>query len=650
MKKNFIIIFIFVLILEIFVFNFQSYRILTTKNKVEFQKENFSVYEKKDGYVYVELDDIFLEIKTLHIMLENVNNITSYEVFYTDATTSEFKYLAEKNYINDVEKTKYLNTFLSGKTEKIAIKIYDENIDIENICINDKIPFEFNFFRFIILYLILISIYIIRKSDIFKVPYARENLKHEFILFISVILFCGIMCYINYYSNDNRLDIYSFDFVNSLANGKLYLSKEPSQELLNLENPYDTLSRIQNNIEVGKDYYWDTALYNNKLYVYFGILPEIILLLPFHLITNTYLLSSTAIIIFSCLTCFSIKKLLQNIFMIYFKNIPFKFLLYSLLILLFGSQILVLNGAPRMYELLIISGLFFAITGINFMFSAIKQDKIYYRYIVLSTLFLSLAVACRPTMLMVSFIAMPFFIKIILNNIREKKELLKTIISIFSPYIVIGGLLMYYNYIRFDSIFEFGSSYQLTVNDMLNLKKHIMCIGTGLICNLFGTLNLSPSFPFLSNNNNLANFYGYYYIEDMIGGLFILVPICFFIFLIWKILKKSQNRKNCFILLDFFIVGIIMCIVEFVVAGSVPRYLADYGWILIMAGIMSFLELYNIYKSDEAKSILENILKILVIYTLIINFCAGIISEEHNFEIYSPVQYNKLKYSINFWE
>ena len=42
-------------------------------------------------------------------------------------------------------------------------------------------------------------------------------------------------------------------------------------------------------VERGKDYLWDTAYYNGKFYVYFGILPLLIFFLPYYAITKKYL-------------------------------------------------------------------------------------------------------------------------------------------------------------------------------------------------------------------------------------------------------------------------------------------------------------------------------------------------------------------------
>lgn len=650
MKKGFIILFILTLFLEIFVFNYKSYRVLSSKNEIEFSKKDFSLVEQTDEYKYVEIENIDAEVKTLHIFLDNVTDGTKYEVFYTDETSSGFRYLGTKNYAKNVWKSTYLDTYLSGKSNKMGIKIYDPNASIEKININEKIPFEFNIYRFIILYFILVSIYAIKKGSIFKVPYSQNNFKQEIVLFTVLAVFSILIVYINTYSEENSMDFYSYNFVKSISDGKIDLGLEPSEKLLNLENPYDTTQRSQGNLRDGKDYIWDSALYNQKFYVYFGILPALILLVPFHLLTNLYLSCASGILIFSVLTGFALKKLIENIFTRYFSNIPFKFMLYSFLILLFGSQILVLNGIPRMYEFAIISGMFFAVMGINFVFEALKTNNVKYRYVLFSSLFLSLAVACRPTMLLVSLIALPFYIKILKENIKQKNGIIKSICTISIPYIVIGGLLMYYNYIRFGSIFEFGASYQMTVNNMLNLKNRFMSIGTGLVCNLFGIPIFMTSFPFMVNNHNLVSFYGYYYVENMIGGLFMLAPICFYIFGIKGILKKSRNKKTCYAILIFSVVGLIICILSTMIAGSVPRYLCDYSWILIIAGIMSFMELYNSYKSDETRRLANGILKIFVIYIVFVNLCGGFVSEGAKFQKISPEEFYDLKYNIDFWE
>ena len=583
MKKGILQILILVLFLEVFIFNYQSFRVLSSNNEKFFSPTEFSEYKTIENYTYVQIDNISEEVKTVHINLKNEENV-DYQFFYTDETSSEFRETASKQYVQKLEQSKYISTYLSGKSKKIAIKVYSPDAEIDSITINEKIPFRFNFGRVLILFIILSFMYCIKKCDFLKVPYSRENYKQQIAIFLACMLFVFITGYINLCSgNVKELNYYETDFVDALSNGKISLDEEPSEKLENLKNPYDVTERNKNSLKRGKDYIWDASYYNGKYYSYFGILPALIMLVPYHLISGEYMAISMAILIFSLMTIWSLKELILRIFERYFKDVPFKLIIYSIMIILFGSQILFLNGRPMFYELAVISGLFFATTGINFLLIGIENENTKYKYIFLSSIFLSLSVACRPTMLLTSLIAMPVFIKIFIKNCKEKRNVTKTLLYIGIPYILIGGMLMFYNYIRFGSIFEFGASYQLTVNDMLHLKNRFMTIGIGLVCNLFGIPVFTTSFPFITTNQNLLSFYGYYYIEDMIGGLFILVPICFSIFSLPKLWKKSKNKEVCYAILTFSVVGLIICILSIMMAGSLQRYIIDYGWMLILA-------------------------------------------------------------------
>lgn len=648
--KIYIYIYLFVILLEIFVFNYKTYRVMSNDDKRVYQKEDFSVYEENDEYTYVEIDGINTEMKSFHIILDNAEKV-EYQVLYTDSTSSEFRSLPKKVYVDDLKSSEYIDTYLSGDSIKIAVKIWNEginNIDVSKVIINERIPFNFSSGRVLILYCILVFAYWLKKLDIFKMPYSKENWKQKLILVATLCTFIVLILLINASCSaiENK-DYYYFDFVNALLKKQLFLDEKPSEALMNLENPYDLTERRSEGIYQNEEYIWDIALYNGKYYVYFGILPALILLVPYHIITGKYLASSTAVFIFSALTTYALIKLVKNIFEKFFRESPFKLMLYSIWILLFGSQILVLNGVPRFYEIAVISGMFFAISGLNFIFIALKNKRKNYIYLFLASLFLSASVACRPTMLLTSLIALPIFLKLIINDFKEKKYV-KIVLSICIPYIIVGGILMYYNYIRFGSIFEFGAKYQLTVNDMRNVKNRFMTIGVGIIYNLFNIPHILPQFPFIERNTNIISFYGYYFLGDTLGGLFFLAPICFAILFINTLLRKDKKISR--IVLLFSGVGLLMCIISIMMAGSICRYIADYAWILIIAGIMAFIGIWNIYKTEESKNILTKILSIIMCYTVIINLFAGIISEHEWFSQVSEKEYYKIKYTINFWE
>ncbi len=96
---------------------------------------------------------------------------------------------------------------------------------------------------------------------------------------------------------------------------------------------------------------------------------------------------------------------------------------------------------------------------------------------------LALAVGCRPTYLFISLIILPILAQKLIKNVKSKnkKEVIKELIAVMIPYITVGLALMYYNYIRFDSIFEFGAKYQLTINNMAKLGSRLYTIPKRII-------------------------------------------------------------------------------------------------------------------------------------------------------------------------
>ena len=522
---------------------------------------------------------------------------------------------------------------------------------MSSIAINEKIPFNLDLKRDLVLFVIISFAYGIIHFEIFRIPFSEKNLKQELILIVILGLFFMVLSYINYYSSKYEpYDFYSKDFVEALSKGSFSLLEEPSEKLMSLNNPYDSFERNSSEIVRNKDYIWDAALYNGKYYVYFGILPVLILFLPHYLITGNFLTSATGVLIFSILSSIAMKALIEIIFKKYFQEIQFKYMVFSLLILLFGSQILILNGIPRFYEVPISAGMFFSILGIDFVLMAVYNEKTSYTKLFIGSLALALAVACRPTQLLASLTILPILIRVFINNVKIKKDIIKNILVIAIPYLTIGTLLMIYNYIRFGNILEFGAKYQLTINDMTHLSNRFATIGVGIICNLFSVPNFIPSFPFITNHNNLISFNGDYYIENMIGGLFILVPICFAICKFHVIYKKSPKRELVNFVGTLIIVGIIIAILSVVMGGSMQRYIVDYGWMFIIAGICIFLEIHELYKTSEAKNILKKIFSILTIYIVIVNLCGGIVSEKSYMKNFSPEKFYEIKYLIDFWE
>ena len=84
--------------------------------------------------------------------------------------------------------------------------------------------------------------------------------------------------------NKNQYEL----MADALLNGQIYLEYgDMDRRLLEMPNPYDTQARR----ELGVRYHWDEAYYNHHYYMYFGVVPTIILFIPFKLLTGTALLA-----------------------------------------------------------------------------------------------------------------------------------------------------------------------------------------------------------------------------------------------------------------------------------------------------------------------------------------------------------------------
>ncbi len=670
MKKEYfkiILIFIIAIFLEVIVFNITSYRTLLGNYEVKTYTEP-EILDSDDGRSYLKINDINTEVVTFKLELKRCKSITDYNVLYSDETSKEFFGLASKNYVESDEKSHYIPLYLSGETKSLIVSLENSVYDagaFDKIVLNEKIPFEFNIIRFITVLGILLFAYALKNAKIFNEEYSRKSLKQEYILLGILAVFFVILSLINNYSSsepskdENSLfelstpyGMYNKDFVDSLKEGRFYLDFEPSEKFLKLEDPYDVQERSKLQREI--DYKWDTAYYKGKFYVYFGILPALLVFLPYNLITGEYLKVSVANLGFSILIFILLKEILLKLLSRYFEKIQFKTVIYYLITLLSGTLIFYANGMSRFYEIVIIAGLYFVLQGINFILKAMEDEKNRHLNIFFGCLCMALSVACRPTDLLASILILPYLIKLFIEYIKQfksnKLNLLKLFLSVAIPYIAIGCALMWYNYVRFENVFDFGSKYQLTINNMVKLESRGASVPMGIFCNLFSVPKFIPDFPFITHSNDLATFYGYYYIENMIGGVFAIAPICLSIFFIFKFNKKMKNKELKIIVNSLVVIGIFIAIISTAMAGSNQRYLIDYAWMLILAGILIFAGFYELLKSNEAKKIIRIILCATAIYTVIIGICSGILSEGEYMKWCSGEEYYKTKYTICFWE
>ena len=537
----------------------------------------------------------------------------------------------------------------------LAINVKNPNVKVEKVILNGTIPFEINIPRMIGLIGIVLLWYSLRVGSFWKEAYHPKNFKQDLTLLLIMNIGILVIFYVNNgCGNKEAKDLYNDNLVKALSKGEVSISDTPDiTKLEELENPYDTIEREKLNRNI--DYIWDAAYFHQKYYVYFGAVPAVLLMVPYYWITKKLMSSAIATLLFSLLSVPVLVLLTKKVFQKFWKELPFQYMAFSSLMMVLGTMLIWINVSPRFYELVTVAGFFFAILGFLLVLDAEEQNQISYKKLFLGCLSLALAVGCRPTQVFASLLILPILIRVFLKILREKpkdknsqkKHWMKLICSVAIPYILIAGCIMAYNYVRFGNPLDFGEKYQLTINNMQTLALRWNLLPTGILCSLFGLPTFQGFFPFIYANGNLIDTFGYYYVEDMPGGVFCLAPIAFFCFGVWYIRKKTENQELKSFVTVLLLVGSIFVAFISLKAGSTGRYLLDFAWIFVLGGISIFMEILQRLKTEEGKKILERIFYGIVCYTLMIHLLLGFCfiggnSMRNN----SPKQYFDAEYTI----
>lgn len=639
--------------------NMDSAKITLDTGKNTYDDVYFFPGQKED---FFEINDIGTEIATMRFEFAT-NGDYNVVVNYTDEVFSDYRHTFSKKIDDKYERSKYIPCFLSGKTEKLKLHFTTYtylDFNKSKIIINEPIPFEFNFLRVGILLGFGLFLYFCKYSKKMNSPGMQEYfLFKTCIVFGIAVLFSLMNLWFSEKTDEEATNVYTNNFINALMNKQVSLLEEPLDRLQEKENPYDPTERsdITRSVDGKKSdtrYLWDTVYYEGKYYIYFGILPALELLLPYKMITGEYMLSATAVLIYSIATILGLVFLSLEILEKWFKEIPFKLWVYFIIFVLFGSMVLWTNSRASFYEIVVIAAMAHSILGAAMIFSAFRnKNKISYFQLFIGCTLLALSVACRPTFLLVSIILLPYLINLFVRKVKEKnvKEVVKLILSAGIPYITVGIGLMYYNYIRFGNVLEFGTTYQLTIADMGKLKYRWLVIPIGLQTLLFKIPLIIEHFPFFSYNSRALTFYGFYYTESLICGYLFIAPITALLFGIKKILKNAEQKDMKIFLYISLCIALFMACFSVYMAGSLQRYVMDYAWILCIVASCLMLQIYENIKTNENKEIYVKGVQALLIISIIVGiFICGIIGENSYLQAFSVTDYLKLKYMVCFWE
>ncbi len=617
--------------------------------------------------------DVNTEIENIHIDLsDNCSETATVKIYLTDEANEYFYEAGTRTLYRDVESSQYITVHNAGKSRNIALVFVGDDgyVKVDDISINAPRGYNFNLTRAMIATLLLILLYIFRPSSplytykLTESPTLRSNFALGFICLQCVIFviigtvnpaFLGLTTengktYFSHlaFEHHNQYD----ELAQAILEGKTYIDNDDvPQSLLEMENPYDSTARYYKQIESGDTYRWDVAFYDGHYYVYFGIVPLLLMYLPFRVIFKAPFPSAIGIIIFAVIFAFGVFKLLALLCRKYFKNVSVGGYLLTALAFVNCCGAMFLVKRPDFYSVPIITAMAFVTWGIYLWLKGRDLEKKKNLYFLGGSLCCALAVGCRPQSVLMCAVALPIFIGYFFKEkkIKEKSGILNLVVLAL-PFMVVAAGIMYYNYIRFDSPFDFGSSYNLTTNDVTRRGFELGRTGLGVFTYLFQPPSFDATFPYIRAVNVETNYVGKTIKEACFGGLITVTPVLWSLFLLPKVKNILKEKKLFGFTALLILIGLATVIANTQAGGLLQRYFSDFGYIFFLAAAIIIFALSEKFLSPESNKNFHTILLLATFSSIVYTFALVFSESDVTIDTQNPSLYGYISHMIEFWK
>lgn len=396
-------------------------------------------------------------------------------------------------------------------------------------------------------------------------------------------------------STTGKTDIFVSLF-DAFRKGKIDLDLAVDPKLLSLKNPWNPSERSWANVS----YYWDHAFYNGKYYSYYGPMPVLLISFPFYFLTGMrYVLTAFGLeTIGMAILIPSFLFVLLEIFQLMQKKFDWvQYLFFAILGSVTSMMILAYTWKDGVYHEAIyhvpdIYGLAFFDLFFGFILNAYRKKKLRILPLALAGLSFVFLVFSRPNLFLGLLLALPFLLGILREKEASPKEKVIEILPMFLILLTGGILACLYNYARFDSIFEFGQSYQLNITDQRYLSYsaekllptffHFFCQGG----------NFYNVFPYISCTVQRYSFESTA-LAPYVSSCYGLLGVPFFwlsLFAPFLFLKKAKNPEKIMgIIFPFFL--FFFAFTTYSKAGVCPRYLIEFFHLATIISVFTFLQL-----------------------------------------------------------
>lgn len=617
--------------------------------------------ENPEFFVYAN----YSKVRNLNVEFGEDNPLENVEVKFDDRAHRRPESIGKHRFIPEILRSYSIPLHTVGVTNLLSMVIMDgaerwkDGVQITQISLNSVVPLELDPVRFFLSFLVIFLF------STFFPGSPLWALQLDFQSFPQMCAVVGLICVVvlffiwtvfSSYSDSNRTiaeqkaaltENYTQynKLVDALMSRRYALLETPHHYLEKDGDPYDMKLREERKY----DYPWDTAYYQGKYYVYFGVVPAVTVLLPYRLLTGTYLDLDYPILGFSIMFLLGLYGVYSKIVKRCSPKISFALFWMGLLILCTSLNLTWCLRRTLVYELAITSGICFAVWGVFFMLAALDGIRLKPLCFFLSGACSALAVGCRPTMI---FVSIPVFLSgfFALKAEHGKRRLLDLLLFLL-PYMLAGAALMKYNYERFDDPFEFGITWQLTTE---NRAAGLPLLGPwgrtlSILASLFTLPNVDMEFPFIHPQHPALTYNGVILNTDVVMGLFA-YPVMAFLFL-FPLVWKDMRKRSAFLFpfcVSCLIAAAGICVTASAFAVT-NRYLTDY---LFLAVLPALAVLFCLWQHIETVGLQKAGAVVMLFFAAAgigIFVSLSLTGEEDWFRRIAPLCFEKLRYALSPW-
>ena len=675
-----------ILMLEVYVCNFHTFRLsFGDYETVTYPSgsEGMTLSTAQNGTVTAEIRELSMPVGTVFLQCRLEEDEakdfkgTPYVNVTVDAMDSTqqgyYRYaVAEGQIVRGDDRSAYLSLSLSGDVTALRIRMTPKSggsLRFEGLTLNQTVPLRLSPLRLSVIFFAVFAIYALLTFPSMKKTYGESPVRRRLLAFaMTAALILSAVAITALYQYDRTEACFStFDqtsgnqitqeLVDAFEAGQVELLDQPPQELLELENPYDWSQRN------GISYKWDHLLFDGKYYSYYGIAPVILLFLPYHLLTGYYFPTPEAVLLFGALGILFLTLAYLAFCDLFAKKIPLGMALTGLFICQVGSGVWFNFCSPLFYEIAQTSGFCFTCLGFWLLLrSGVlgKDTPLRLPLVCLSSVCLSLAVLCRPTLALYCVAALFFLFvgfrkrrrsDVELATKQKRRRTLSYLLASLLPFVVIGGVQMVYNHARFGSVLDFGIQYSLTINDFTRAEYHTELALVAFHNFLFAFPSVRPEFPYVFANFSDLAVNGYYFIANRyaIGLFFTALPT-------WGYLAAApacgcltaREKKQAIPLVAVTCV-LAPLIIMFSIweSGYSVRYCTDFAWEMILGGIAILFLLYQRRADGQVKRLLHAFFVVSAVVVAVCNF--GLVWDYMSKSNHLEAAYLRFARLFDFW-